>query len=209
MIRVLIVDDIKILCQGLEVTLKKDNEIEVIGMVHNGKAAVEFCQRQLPDVVLMDMRMPDYDGAYATQMIKKDYPQVKILVLTTFDDEKTIKDALASGADGYILKEMEDDMIISSVKSTYHGVKVLGNTVFSVIKNASGGFEKRKEISNISDRDRDILRYVSKGYNNKEIADKLYLAEGTVRNGISRLLEKLQLKDRTQLAIFALKNGIE
>lgn len=208
MIRVLIVDDIKILCQGLHVTLKQDNEIEVIGEVYNGKEAVEICEKELPDVVLMDMRMPEYDGAYATRIIKKKHPQIKILVLTTFDDEETVKAALQSGADGYILKEMEDEMIISSVKSVYHGVNVLGNTIFSMMKDSTNGLQDCEKTPEITTREKELLTYISKGYNNKEIAETLHLAEGTIRNSISKLLEKLQLKDRTQLAIYAVKNGI-
>lgn len=208
MIRVLIVDDVKILCQGLSVTLKQDREIEVIGEVYNGKDAVAFCDKEQPDIVLMDMRMPEYDGAYATSMIKKKHPDIKVLVLTTFDDEETVKAALQSGADGYILKEMEDEIIISSVKSVYHGVNVLGNTVFSMMKESAKESQSCAENKDINKRERELLVFISKGYNNKEIAQKLSLAEGTVRNGISKLLEKLELKDRTQLAIYAVKNGI-
>ena len=208
MIRVLIVDDMKILCQGLKVTLNQSREIDVVGEAYNGKDAVTICKVKQPDVILMDMHMPDYDGAYATSIIKKEYPNIKILVLTTFDDEETVKTALQSGADGYILKEMDDEMIISSVKSVYYGVNVLGNTIFSLMKDSIDGIQSCKEKLNITQREYEFLLYVSKGYSNKEIAEILCLAEGTVRNAISKLLEKFQLKDRTQLAVYAVKNGI-
>ncbi len=209
MIRVLIVDDIKILCQGLELTLKQDNEIEVIGAARNGKEAFEICKNELPDVVLMDMRMPEYDGAYAIELIKETYPQIKILVFTTFDDEDTVNIALSSGADGYILKEMEDDVIISAVRCIYFGVNVFGSTVFSMVKNVTKYKQNKQGTVDITQRELKILSYISKGYNNKQISEELYLAEGTVRNGISKLLDKLELKDRTQLAVYAVKNGIE
>lgn len=209
MIRVLIVDDVRILCQGLEVILKQDEDISVIGMVYDGREAVEACGRLKPDVVLMDMRMPEYDGAYATKRIKEKYKEIKVLVLTTFDDTETVKKALDSGADGYILKEAEDEKIISSIKSIYHGVTVLGNSVFQQMKD--GVKEESRSILDdfgMTDRECEMLSYIAKGYNNKEIAVKLHLAEGTVRNNISKLLEKLKLKDRTQLAVYAVKNGI-
>lgn len=210
MIKVLIVDDIKILCQGLEVILKQESDIEVLGMAYNGKQAVEACDKLKPDVVLMDMRMPEYDGEYATKIIKERFPNIKVLILTTFDDEETVNRALSSGADGYILKESEDEKVISSIKSVYHGVTVLGNSVFQQMRGNIKEADKENQISlDITEREREILSYIARGYSNKEIAAELHLAEGTLRNGISRLLEKLKLKDRTQLAVYAVKNGID
>lgn len=210
MIRVLIVDDIKILCNGLNAALKQDSDIEVVGMVYDGRQAIEACGSLKPDVVLMDMRMPEYDGAYATKKIKEKYQEIKVLILTTFDDTDTVQKALASGADGYILKEAEDEKIISSIKSVYHGVTVLGNSVFQQVKKSVKELKSSiPDHLNITKRECEMLSYIAKGYNNREIATKLHLAEGTVRNNISRLLEKLKLKDRTQLAVYAVKNGID
>ena len=174
----------------------------------------------MPDVVLMDMRMPDYDGAYGINAIKKVLPEVKVLVLTTFDDAETVDKALMSGADGYLLKEMEDAKVIASVKSVYGGINVFGDGVYrSMMSRLNSGdimkaSAKEKndndddEVS-FTDRERDVLRLVAEGYDNKEIAAKLYLAEGTVRNQVSRLLDKLALKDRTQLAVYAVKHGLD
>lgn len=208
MIKILIADDIMILCQGLKAILEQDSEFVITGIAKNGREAYELCRKNTPDVVLMDMRMPEYDGAYGIQKIKKYFPEARVLVLTTFDDEETIETALSSGADGYILKEMEDEKIISSIKSVYHGITVLGQSVFQSIK-INNRFDTPVSAQQFTQRELTLIRLVANGYNNKEIASMLCLAEGTVKNGLSRLLEKLQLKDRTQLAIYALKNGLD
>ncbi len=219
-IKVLIADDIMILRQGLKAVLEQDEEINVVALAENGKEAFEKSKVYKPDVVLMDMRMPDYDGAYGINAIKKELPEVKVLVLTTFDDAETVDKALMSGADGYLLKEMEDAKVIASVKSVYGGINVFGDGVYrSMMSRLNSGdimkaSAKEKndndddEVS-FTDRERDVLRLVAEGYDNKEIAAKLYLAEGTVRNQVSRLLDKLALKDRTQLAVYAVKHGLD
>jgi len=164
----------------------------------------------------MDMRMPDYDGAYGIRAIKENLPNVKVLVLTTFDDEETIEKALSSGADGYILKEMEDDKVIASVKSVYAGMSIFGDGVYRVMRTrmeqTAEAKEKAEECTDdqhFTDRERDIIKLVAQGYDNKEIATQLFLAEGTVRNNISRILEKMEMKDRTQLAVYAVKHGLD
>ena len=124
MIRVVIADDIQILRLGLKAILSQDPQIQVTGLAANGKEALELCKEQAPQVVLMDMRMPEYDGRWGTAAIKKAFPQVKILVLTTFDDEETVREAIKSGADGYILKEMEDEKLVQSVKAVCAGIQV-------------------------------------------------------------------------------------
>jgi len=197
--------------------LEQDSELEVVALAENGKEAFEKCGVYQPDVVLMDMRMPDYDGAFGISNIKEKYPDIKVLVLTTFDDEETIEKAVRSGADGYILKEMADEKVIVSVKSVHAGISVFGSGVYNTMRvQMEQGPDKKNTASAIaesdqsfSDRERDMLRLVAQGYDNKEIASELFLAEGTVRNQISRLLEKLELKDRTQLAVYAVKHGLD
>lgn len=210
MIKVIIADDMKILRQGLRAILSQDNEIEVVATAENGNEAYQLAKEHNPDIVLMDMRMPDFDGAYGIKAIKEKLPDVKVLVLTTFDDEETITKAMSSGADGYILKEMEDDKIITSVKSVCAGISVFGQGVFSSLQKSFG---MKNEVSDdglsFTDREKDVIRLVAEGYDNKEIADELCLAEGTVRNQVSRLLEKIGLKDRTQLAVYAVKHGLD
>ncbi|MBO5087277.1 MAG: response regulator transcription factor [Lachnospiraceae bacterium] len=214
--KVLIADDIMILRQGLKAVLEQDSDIEVVALAENGKEAFEKSKVYQPDVVLMDMRMPDYDGAYGIQAIKEQLPQVKVLVLTTFDDEETIDKALSSGADGYILKEMEDEKVIASVKSVYAGMSIFGDGVYKVMRTRMEqkiGIQElaaaAKSDQHFTDREKDIIKLVAQGYDNKEIATELFLAEGTVRNNISRVLEKLSLKDRTQLAVYAVKHGLD
>lgn len=213
-IKVLIADDIRILRQGLKAVLEQDEGIRVVALAENGKEAFEKCKVFRPDVVMMDMRMPEYDGAYGIRAIKEALPEIKVLVLTTFDDEETIEKALSGGADGYILKEMEDAKVIDSVKSVYNGMSIFGGGVYQVMKKRmEGGEEKRHRLQpeevDLTPRELDIVRLVAQGYDNKEIAGELFLAEGTVRNMISRILEKLALKDRTQLAVYAVKHGLD
>lgn len=215
-IKVLIADDVMILRQGLKAVLEQDEGLQVVALAENGKEAFEKCKVFRPDVVMMDMRMPDYDGSYGIKAIKEQCPDVKVLVLTTFDDEETIDKALSSGADGYILKEMEDAKVIASVKSVFSGISVFGDGVYRVMRKRmeAGASENRQEMTSneetiLTARELDVVKLVAQGYDNKEIAGELYLAEGTVRNQISRILEKLELKDRTQLAVYAVKHGLD
>ena len=207
MIHVIIADDIQILRAGLSAVLENDSEIKVVGEAADGKEAYEMSVRLKPDVVLMDMRMPDYDGGYGTRKIKDTLPNVKVLVLTTFDDKETVDKAISSGADGYILKEMDNEKIINSIKAVAGGINVFCDNIFKSIKKDVLVQQDAKNYD-LTEREIDFLRLICEGADNKEIASRLYLAEGTVRNGISRLLEKLGLKDRTQLAVFAIKNNI-
>lgn len=213
MIKVIIADDLGMLRQGIQVVLEQDSNISVVGLAADGKEAFELCGEHRPDVVLMDMRMPEYDGVYGTKHIKETYPDTKVLILTTFDDDETVSEAMESGADGYILKEMDNTKIIQSVKAVSNGISVLGANVYSGIQKRIASTNRRSEPANsaaleLSEREREIIILITEGYDNKNIAQKLFLAEGTVRNIISRMLDKLGLKDRTQLAVFAVKNNI-
>jgi DNA-binding NarL/FixJ family response regulator len=207
MINVILADDVKILRTGLKAVLSSDNDINVIGEASDGKEAYEMCVKYRPDVVLMDMRMPDFDGGYGTKKIKDNMPDIKVLVLTTFDDKETVDKAISSGADGYLLKEMDNDKIINSIKAVAGGINVFCDNIFRSIKKDVIVQQDAKNFD-LTDREIDFIRLICEGLDNKEIATKLFLAEGTVRNGISRLLEKLGMKDRTQLAVFAIKNNI-
>lgn len=210
MIKVVIADDIQILRQGLKAILSQDEEIEVAGLASDGQEAYRLCQKLHPDVVLMDMRMPEYDGSYGIRAIKAHFPATKVLVLTTFDDRETVESAISSGADGYILKEMEDAKVIQSVKAVCAGIRVFGDSVFEGMRRQMAGKAARHPVeTEFSPRERDIIRCVAQGMDNREIAAALFLAEGTVRNQISRILEKVKLKDRTQLAVFAVKHNMD
>lgn len=206
MINVIIADDVKILRTGLKAVLSQDSDINVVGEAENGKEAYELAIRLKPDVVVMDMRMPDFDGGYGTRHIKEKLNGVKVLVLTTFDDKETIEKAVSNGADGYILKEMDSSQIINSIKAVAGGINVFCENIFRSIKKES---PKQAPVEfDLTEREREFIKLICDGCDNKEIASQLFLAEGTVRNGISRLLEKLGLKDRTQLAVFAIKNDL-
>ncbi|NBH35492.1 DNA-binding response regulator [Clostridiaceae bacterium] len=210
MIRVVIADDIPILRQGLGAILGQDPELTVVGLAADGREAWELCKKTKPDVVLMDMRMPQYDGSWGIRRIKSDFPAIKVLVLTTFDDAQTVEAAVGSGADGYVLKEMEDSRLLQSVKAVCGGIRVFGDSVFEGLRRQMIPVKKQMEqVAGITDREREIMRCVARGMDNKEIAAELFLAEGTVRNNISKLLEKLKLKDRTQLAVFTVKNQLD
>lgn len=210
MIKVVIADDIQILRQGLKAILEQDSEIRVAGLAANGREAWQMCRERKPDVVLMDMRMPEYDGSYGISRIKAEFPETRVLVLTTFDDRETVDAAVGSGADGYILKEMEDALVIQAVKTVYAGIQVFGGSVFEGMRRQLAAPRPKGELAaDLTPRERDIMRLVAQGMDNREIAAGLFLAEGTVRNNISRLLDKLKLKDRTQLAVFAVKNNLD
>lgn len=150
--------------------------------------------------------MADYDGAYGIRKIKQSFDDIRVLVLTTFDDPETVEKAVSGGADGYILKEMDGGKIIDSVKAVAGGVTVMCDNVFRSV--VSVHVQKSPDVSGLTDRECDILRLICEGCDNREISARLFLAEGTVRNNISGLLAKLNLKDRTQLAVFAIKNNI-
>lgn len=205
MINIIIAEDIAVVRNGLKTIIEQDKEITVCAVAENGFEAYEQCEKYMPDLVLMDMQMPECDGCTATLKIKKDFPKIKVLVLTTFDDVNTINSALDSGADGYILKNVDENKLSNAIKSTVMGINVLGTTVFENMKSKFVEHTAKKTI-NLTDRERELMIYVANGLSNKEIAAKMFLADGTVRNNISALLLKLNLKDRTQLAVFAVKN---
>lgn len=215
MIKVLLVDDQDILVEGLKLILGKEEDLVICGSANNGKSAYEACQWNSPDIVLMDIKMPEVDGVEATAMIKRDFPRIKILVLTTFNEDEFIYEALKHGASGYLLKDASPAEIAGAIRTVHNGgalipsevaVKVLDQ--FSEL--AKGKKEKWKDPRTelLTDREIDICRLISEGKNNQEIAAELYLSEGTVKNHITRILEKLDLRDRTQLAVFTIKNEL-
>lgn len=212
MIKVLIADDIPILRQGLKAIIQQDESIDVVGLASNGEEAYKTAEKTKPDVILMDMRMPEYDGEYGSRKIKTHFPDMKVLIITTFDDEENISKAMAGGADGYLLKEMDNDMIIRSVKMAYDGFSVFGSTAANTIHQKFNAPSSNRTFSKqdipLTEREVDVIRMIADGMDNKEISSALFLAEGTVRNNISKMLEKLHLKDRTQLAVYAIKNNI-
>lgn len=208
-LKVLIVDDDALIRESLSILLDLEEEIQIVGTCANGKEAFEFCQKEQPDIVLMDVRMPVMDGVLGTKMIKESFKDIKVVILTTFKDDEYIKEAIKNGAEGYILKNQSSESIIDSLKTVVKGNMVFEKNVAQTISNFMKNGENKNDLEkyNLTGREGDILKLIGDGLSNKEIAGKLYLSEGTVRNYITNLLEKLELRDRTQLAIFYLKNS--
>jgi DNA-binding NarL/FixJ family response regulator len=203
--RVLVVDDDKLICLSLKTILEADDEITVVGTGNNGKEAIELYDRLKPDILLMDIRMDTMTGLAAGEAILASDKNAKILYLTTFADDEYIIQALKIGAHGYILKQ-NFESIIPSLKAVYMGQTVFGEDIVSKLPS----FLSKKNQSSLSthgiiEKELEIITLVADGLNNKEIAQKLFLSEGTVRNYLSVILEKLNLRDRTQLAIFYYK----
>jgi DNA-binding NarL/FixJ family response regulator len=205
---VLIVEDQSIVRQGLRLMLEQDNQIKVVAEAENGEEAIKKMESQVIDVVLMDIRMPVMNGLEATRRIKKRWPLVKILILTTFNDDEYAIQALKDGANAFLLKTSDKDVLLNAVHSCFHGgLPIHEEVVAKVMPRLLQRIEKKLDIP-LSSRELDITRLVGEGKTNKEIADELFLSVGTVKNHITQVLHKLELRDRTQLAIFAIKNDI-
>jgi len=206
-LKLLIVDDDILVREGLKIILELEDDFEVVGTGANGQEAFDLCRELQPDLVLMDIRMPIMDGVLGTKLIKRHMPDVKVVMLTTFKDEEYIKEAVRSGAEGYMLKNQPPDSIVDSLRAVAKGSIVFEREVASAL---SSMLQERKVTPKVLEvllpRELEILRLISEGKSNKEIAETLYLGEGTVRNYVTSLLEKLQLRDRTQLAIYYLKH---
>lgn len=205
--RVLIVDDDALIRDSLKLLLELEEDFQVVGLAADGQEAIQQCQHDLPDLVLMDIRMPVMDGVMGTKRIKELYPQTQVVILTTFRDDEYIKEALKNGAEGYILKSQTADSIVESLRAVAKGNIVLERHVASSLSAMlrEGGKTTPAQYS-LTERELEILTQVGQGLSNREISAKLFLSEGTVRNYVTALLEKLDLRDRTQLAIFYVRN---
>ena len=203
--RVAVVDDDRLVCISLKTILESDKEITVIGTGSSGKDAIELYNNLKPDILLMDIRMEIMTGLDAGEAILKKDKSAKILFLTTFSDDEYIIKALKIGAKGYIIKQ-NFESIIPSLKAVYANQNVFGEDIVSKIPSLISGGKADFSALGITEKESDIIKAVAEGLNNKEIANKLYLSEGTVRNTLTIILEKLNLRDRTQLAVFYYKN---
>lgn len=204
--RAVIVDDDKLVCTSLKIILESDPDVSVAGIGYDENEAVDLYRKHKPDILLMDIRMTKMNGLEAAEAILRDDKDAKILFLTTFSDDEYIIRALRIGAKGYIIKQ-NFESIVPSLKAVYSGQSVFGEDIVTKIPsliNSTNGFDFAS--FGITQKEWDIIILVAEGLNNKEIANKLYLSEGTIRNNISVILEKLDLRDRTQLAIFYYKN---
>jgi NarL family two-component system response regulator LiaR len=210
-VKVLVCDDQLIVCEGLEKILSSDPEIEVVGIANNGLDALALIPESKPEIVLMDLKMPRMNGAIATRKIKEQYPEIQVIVLTTYDDEEWIYDAIRSGAAGYLLKDLPPDELIKAVKETKEGKSFVDPAItHKILSRITEQPPKAEPPSHfkLSEREIDILTLITKGYSNADIAEALFLSEGTIRNYVSDLLRTLGVSDRTQAAITAIKYGL-
>ncbi len=215
MIKILIADDQELMRQSLTVILNSVHDFEVTESVEDGREAVRSVRSNKPDVILMDIRMPNMDGVVATQIIKENYPDVKIIILTTFDDDEYVFNALKFGASGYLLKGISVQGLEKAIRKVYAGSAMINEDIASQVvrlfsKMAQSNMTIQvddKQTESIKESEWQVIRLVGCGLPNKEIAAKLNLSEGTVRNTLSGVLSKLGLRDRTQLAIWAVQTG--
>ena len=216
MIKVLIADDQELIRQSLEIGLSTKEGIEVTGTAKDGREVIRCIRKEKPDVILMDVRMPEMDGVQCTEIIKENYPQIKIIILTTFDDDEFVFSALKHGASGYLLKGISMDDLEEAIKTVVQGGSMINPDVATKVvelfsKMAQSNFDMMidaKNVEDLNETERKVTHLVGCGMSNKEISGKLSLSEGTIRNYLSSILNKLDLRDRTQLAIWEVQNGI-
>lgn len=218
MIRVLICDDQWMVCEGLEAILSADPEIEVVALAEDGQQALERAAATNPDLAIIDLNMPVMNGVQATQKLKAQQPGIKVLVLTTYGEDEWVMDAIRSGADGYLLKGTPRQALIAAVKGTARGEThvdpaVAGKLFKQVAAGAKGasdaGAHRLSAIfRSLSERELEVLKLLARGLTNADIARQIYLSEGTVRNYVSAILSKLDVADRTQAAVLAIRYGV-
>ena len=212
-IRLLICDDQDIVCEGLRAMLAPVPQIEVVGVAKNGIEAVDQARRLQPDLVLMDLKMPRMNGIQATKVIREQFPEVRVLVLTTYDADEWVINAIRSGAAGYLLKDTPQEELVKAIINTAKGwnpidPQVAGKILDRVTQQASMPSPDQKLISQLSEREQEVLRLLASGLGNSEIAKTLFLSEGTVKNYVSVIFSKLGVTDRTQAAILAIRLGL-
>lgn len=207
MISILLVDDQHIIRQGLKSMLESNDDMQVIGEAENGQRALEEIAKLQPDLVLMDIRMPVMDGVAATNAIAKQYPETKVLVLTTFDDDDYVQRAMRLGAKGYLLKDTEPDELALAIRSVAKGHTQLGPGLFEKavmpVAAATPTIQPPRGLAQLTNRELEVLRLIANGANNREIAEALFLSESTVKNYVTNILSRLHLRDRTQAALLA------
>ncbi len=214
MIRIMIVDDQSLIRDGLAMILNLRPELEVVGTASDGDEVVQKVKQLQPEIILMDIRMPRMNGVEGTRLVREKFPYIKVLMLTTFSDSELIFEALEQGASGYLLKDMETDAIVQAILTVHGGGAVLPQDITAQIvkelKKTKSVIERTppEQLEQLTEREVEVLREVGFGLNNKEIAKKLFITEGTVKNHVSNLISKLELRDRTQAAIYAVRYGV-
>ncbi len=209
MIRVVLIDDQHLIRQGLKALLELEPDLQVVGEGENGQMAIALVETLQPDVVLMDIRMPVMDGVAATREINQQFPGTKVLVLTTFDDDQYVAEALRFGAMGYLLKDTPSEELAAAIRSVYKGYTQLApglvEKIMAKVPTTAPPTPPTPPSSwdELTPREQEVLRLIAKGASNREIAQSLYISEGTVKNHVTNILNRLNLRDRTQAAIYA------
>lgn len=221
-IKLLLVDDQDLIRESLHIVLDMDPDIEVVGLAENGSAALKLCDEHQPNVVLMDIHMPVMDGVEATRQIKSRWPDIRVIILTTFQEISYVVDALGAGAEGYLLKAIHPKDLASGIKWVHQGGTLIPQDIAKMlIQGVKGGGEAapgagkeppedsvKTDVYGLSERELQVLQCISDGLSNKEIAEKLFLSEGTVKNYISGIYSKMDVRDRIQASKKAHDEGI-
>lgn len=209
-IKILIADDNSFIREGMKIILSTYEDFEVVATVDNGKQAASYCQNHAVDIALMDVRMPHLNGVEATKLLTET-TKTKTVILTTFDDDEYIMDAIKNGAKGYLLKNTNPEQIRDAIKSVYYGNTVMQDVVLDKIKSNMTGSKPEIKVnaSLFTEREMDIMALIAKGYSNKAIAKQLFISEGTVANYITSILGKTGLEHRTQIAIYYLTGSVD
>jgi len=210
-IRVLLVDDHELARQGIASMLAKADDLTVVGEARTGREAIEAARKELPDVVLMDVRMPDMDGLEATRRIKEERPRTAVIMVTMHDNPAYLREAVRAGAAGYLLKDVSKDELLDAIRQVATGGAFIESQMLkgmlSEMKPGAAG-TMPGPARNLTKREREILALVAEGLSNREIADRLVLSPETVKSHVAAILEKLNVSDRTQAAIYAVRNGL-
>jgi len=215
-IRVLIVDDHAVVRQGLRTFIDLQDDMEVVGEAANGAEAVELARRLQPDIVLLDLVMPEMGGIEATAKIVESSPQSRVLILTSFGEDEKVFPAIRAGAQGYLLKDIRPNDLLQAVRETYQGkaqlhpeiARKLMSAVAGICPQETGPAAAGARLAELTEREQEVLHLIAQGRNNREIAERLIISEKTVKTHVSSILGKLGLEDRTQAAIWALKHGV-
>ncbi len=216
-IRVLLVDDHALVRQGLRMFIEMQEDMEVVGEGSNGVEAVELAAKLIPDVILLDLAMPQLDGVEATKRIIEHTPKARVLILTSFGEDDKIFPAIRAGAQGYLLKDIQPRDLVQAIRETYRGKAQLhpdiARRLMAVVSGAAPAQAENlaaasQDLQGLTEREREVLNLIAQGLNNREIAEKMVISEKTVKTHVSNLLDKLGLEDRTRAAIWALKHGL-
>ena len=213
-IRILLVDDQRLMREGLRILLELESDLEVVGEVENGEVALEAYAHLKPDVVLMDVRMPGMDGVEATWRLRERWPEARVVILTTFDDDEYVFEGLRAGAQGYLLKDVSGHDLAEAVRTVAGGGALIEPSVARKVVAEFARMAPPARVPDaglaepLSEREREILQLMAQGLSNREIADRLVLAQGTVKNYVTTILQKLGARDRTQAALRARELGL-